>query len=97
MKHYFLKNPEVLGKLKLLWIKSSDRGHENYNYKVSAFRSSIIEMIALKAPLYGIEAKYVDPKGTTSSREHDEIMKRYGLDRHTASAYLIALRGLRNQ
>jgi len=31
------------------------------------------------------------------SREHDEIMKRYGLDRHAASAYLIALRGLRNQ
>jgi hypothetical protein len=24
-------------------------------------------------------------------------MKRYGIDRHTASAYLIALRGLRNQ
>jgi hypothetical protein len=54
-------------------------------------------MIALKAPLYGIEAKYVDPKGTTSSEEHDEAMKRYGLDRHTTSAYLIALRDLRNQ
>ena len=54
-------------------------------------------MIELKTPLYGVEVKYVDPKGTTNSEEHDEAMKRYGLDRHIASAYLIALRGLRNQ
>jgi transposase len=59
--------------------------------------SSVIEMIELKTPLYGIEVKYIDPKGTTNSEEHDEAMKRYGLDRHTASAYLIALKGLRNQ
>jgi hypothetical protein len=97
VKALFLENPEVLGKLKLLWIRSNDRGHENYNYKVSVFRGSVIEMIVLKAPLYDIEAKYVDPRGTTSSREHGEIMKRYGLDRHVASAYLIALRGLRNR
>jgi len=95
VKTLFLENPEVLGKLKLLWVRNGSRRHENYNYKVSAFRSSVIEIIALKAPLYGIEAKYVDPKGTTSSREHDEVMKRYGLDRHTASAYLTALRGLK--
>jgi hypothetical protein len=91
-----LENPEVLGKLKLLWVRSGDRRHENYNYRVSVFRSSVIEMIALKAPLYGIEVKYVDPKGTTSSRKHGEIMKRYRLDRHTASAYLIALRVIRH-
>jgi hypothetical protein len=97
IKTLFLENPGVLGKLKLLWVRNGDRKHENYNYKKAVFRSSVIEMIALKTPLYGIEAKYVDPKGTTSSREHDEIMKRYGLDRHVASAYLIALRGLRNQ
>jgi hypothetical protein len=97
VKTLFLENPEVLGKLKLLWIRSGDRRYENYNYKVSVFRSTIIEMIVLKAPLYGIEAKYIDPKGTTSSEEHDEIMKRFGLDRHTASAYLIALRGLKHQ
>ena len=95
VKILFLESPEVLGELKFLWVRNGDRKHENYNYKVSVFRSSVIEMIALKAPLYGIEAKYVDPKGTTSSREHDEVMKRYGLDRHTASAYLIALRGLK--
>jgi IS605 OrfB family transposase len=95
VKVLFLENPGVLGKLKLLWIRSDDRRHKNYNYKVSVFRSSVIEMIALKAPLYGIEVKYVDPKGTTSSREHDDVMRKYRLDRHTASAYLIALKGLK--
>jgi len=97
VKTLFLENPEVLGKLKLLWIRSGDRGHENYNYKRSIFRSSVIEMIALKAPLYGIEVKYVDPRGTTNSREHDDVMRKYRLNKHTASAYLIALRGLRHQ
>ena len=90
----FLENPEVLGRLRLMWIRSGDRGHENYNHKVTTFRSTIIEKIALKAPLYSIEVKYVNPKGTTNSTKHDELMKKHGLDRHTTSAYLIALRGL---
>ena len=97
VKTLFLENPEVLGRLKLAWIKSGDRGRENYNHKVATFRSSIIERIAIKAPLYSIETKYVNPRGTTNSTEHDELMRKYGLDRHTASAYLIALRGLRHQ
>jgi hypothetical protein len=71
VKVLFLENPEVLGKLRLLWVRSNDRRYENYNYRVSVFRSFVIEMIALKAPLYGIEVKYVDPRGTTSSREHN--------------------------
>ncbi len=87
-----LENPVVLGRLKLAWIRGNDKKHKNYNYKVSVFRSSIIERIALKAPLFGLSVKFVNPKGTTSSREHDEAMRRYGLDRHTASAYLIALK-----
>ncbi|PLC67784.1 hypothetical protein B7L70_06960 [Vulcanisaeta sp. EB80] len=97
VKTLFLENPEVLGRLKLMWIRNGDRGHENYNHKVTIFRSTIIERIALKAPLYGIETKYVNPRGTTNSTEHDEIMKKYGLDRHTASAYLTALKGLNHQ
>ena len=95
VKTLFLEDPGALGKLKLLWVRNGNRRHENYNYKVSIFRSSVIEMIALKAPLYSIEVKYVDPRGTTSSRKHDEIMKKLGIDRHTASAYLIALKGLK--
>jgi len=97
VKTLFLENPEVLGRLRLMWVRSGDRKHENYNYKVSVFRSSIIERIALKAPLYSIKVGYISPRGTTNSEEHDELMKKYGLDRHTASAYLIALRGLRHQ
>ena len=97
VKTLFLENPEVLGRLKLAWVRNDDRKHENYNYKVSVFRSSIIERIALKAPLYSIKVGYVSPRGTTNSKEHDELMRRYGLDRHTASAYLIAIRGLNHQ
>jgi len=95
VKILFLENPEVLGKLKLLWIRGGERRNRNYNWRVSIFRSSVIEMIALKAPLYSIETRYVDPKGTTNSVEHDEVMKRYRLDRHTASAYMIAIKGLK--
>ncbi len=94
VKMLFLENPEVLGKLKLLWIRNSRRLHRNYNWKVMTFRSSVIEMIAMKAPLYSIRVKYVEPKGTTKSKEHDEVMKRYRIDRHTTSAYIIALKGL---
>jgi len=97
VKTLFLENPEVLGRLKLMWVRNGDRKHENYNYKVSVFRSSITERIAMKAPLYSIKVSYVNPRGTTSSTEHDELMRKHGLDRHTASAYLIALRGLRHQ
>jgi len=94
VKTLFLENPEVLGRLKLMWVRRGDRRHENYNYKVAIFRSSIIERVALKAPLYSIKVGYVSPRGTTNSEEHNELMKKYGLDRHTASAYLIAIRGL---
>jgi len=95
VKTLFLENPDVLGKLKLLWVRNGRRLHRNYNWKVSIFRSSIIEMIAMKAPLYAIRVKYVDPKGTTSSLEHRMIMKKHRLDKHTASAYLIALKGIK--
>ena len=94
VKTLFLEDPGVLGRLKFLWIRGGKRKSRNYNYKVSVFRSSTIEMIAMKAPLYAINTRYVSPRGTTNSEEHDEVMRRYGLDKHTASAYIVALRGL---
>ncbi len=97
VKTLFLENPEVLSKLKLLWIRNGKRLHKNYNWKLSTFRSRIIEMIAMKAPLYSIKVGYVDPKGTTNSKEHDEVMRKHRLDIHTASAYIIALRGLNHK
>ncbi|MCD6369252.1 MAG: hypothetical protein J7L38_05605, partial [Thermoproteales archaeon] len=90
----FLENSDVVGKLRLLWIRNGKRLHRNCNWRVSVFSNSIIEMITMKAPLYSIETEYVDPKGSTHSGKHDEVMRKYGLDKHTASAYLIALRGI---
>lgn len=94
VKAIFLENPEILGRLKLLWVRNGKRLNKNYNWKVMSFRGSVIEMISMKAPLYAIKVGYVNPKGTTRSKEHDKIMRKYRLDRHTASAYLIALKGL---
>ena len=49
-----------------------------------------------KAPLYALQVLTVNPKGTMYSEDHEYVMRHYGLDRHTASAYLIALRARRN-
>jgi len=89
-----LENPNVVGYLRYYWIKNGKRKNKNYNFKVSIFRNSLIERISYKAPLYSMNVVYVSPKGTTHSKEHEKIMKEKGLDRHTASAYLIALKYL---
>ena len=95
VSHVVLENPEIVGYLKYYWIKNGNKKTKNYNYRISIFRNRIIETIAYKTPLYGLKTIYVNPKGTTRSKEHEKIMKKYGLDRHTASAYLIALRSLK--
>ena len=91
-----VENPEVIGYLRYYWIRNGERRTKNYNYKVAIFRNSIIERIMWKAPLYGLHVVAVNPKGTTHSEDHEHVMRRYGLDRHTASAYLIALKARRN-
>ena len=57
-----LENPSILGRLRLIRLKSGSKYHRNYNWKVSIFRSKILEVIAMKAPLYSIKIKYVNPK-----------------------------------
>jgi len=90
-----LENPKIIGYLKYFWIRNKeDRKHEKYNYKISIFRNSIIERISWKAPLYALQVTYVSPKGTSSSKEHKEIMRKFGLDKHTVSAILIARKGI---
>ncbi|MEM4665267.1 MAG: hypothetical protein QW271_05935 [Sulfolobales archaeon] len=89
-----LKNPGVIGYLRYYWVRDGERGGRNYDYKVTLFRSSVVERTAWKAPLYGLKTVYVDPRETSSSREHDEAAKKLRLDKHTASAYLIASRAL---
>ena len=90
-----LENYEIIGYLKWLWIKEGERKCKNWNYKVHIFRSSIIERIIWKSILYGFNVKLIDPKGTTHSQLHDEVMRKYGVDRHTASAIVIAMKGLK--
>ncbi len=91
-----VENPEVIGYLRYYWVRNGERRTKNYNYKVSLFRNSIIEKIIWKAPLYGLEVMTINPKGTTRSENHEYVAKRYGLDKHTASAYLIAIKARRN-
>ncbi len=91
-----VENPEIIGYLRYYWVRNGERRIKNYNYKVMIFRNSIIEKIIWKSPLYGLHVVTVNPKGTTRSEDHEYVMRRYGLDSHTASAYLIALRARRN-
>jgi len=90
-----LENPNVVGYLRYYWVRNGERKGKNYNYKVSIFRNKVIERITYKAPLYSMNVTYVSPRGTTHSEKHDEIMREIGLDRHTASAHLIALKYLK--
>jgi len=37
----------------------------------------------------------VNPRGTSNTLTHKQVMREKGLDRHMASAYMIAYRGLK--
>jgi len=89
-----IEDPEVLGVLKMRWIIFGLRGATRYNYKVAIFEKSILEDIYEICCKLSIQVIKVDPKGTTHSDEHEQIMQKFGLDRHMASAYIIAKRGL---
>jgi IS605 OrfB family transposase len=66
------------------------------NRKITRFaKRQLIQYGVIMALKYGFKAILINTKGTTKSKEHDKIMQRCGLDRHTASAYLIALKRLR--
>jgi predicted transposase len=65
------------------------------NRKITRFakRQMLIHGV-IKALRLGFNVVLVNPKGTTNSEDHDKVMMEKGFDRHTASAYLIALKGL---
>jgi hypothetical protein len=66
------------------------------NRKVSRFaKKQMLIHGVIKALRLGFNVILVNPKGTTNSEEHDRVMREKGFDRHTASAYLIALKGLK--
>ena len=89
-----VEDPEKLGLYKLEWMIKGLRLFELWNYKVSRFTCSLTEVVIDLAKRLGIHVETVNPKGTSSGDEHEQIMKKLGLDRHMASAYLIAKRGL---
>ena len=65
------------------------------NRKVSRFaKKQLLVHGVIKALRLGFNVVLVNPKGTTNSESHDRVMREKGFDRHTASAYLIALKGL---
>ena len=65
------------------------------NRKVSRFaKKQLLIRGVIKALRLGFNVVLVNPKGTTNSESHDRVMREKGFDRHTASAYLIALKGL---
>jgi hypothetical protein len=49
----------------------------------------------IKALRLGFNVILVNPKGTTNSEDHERVMREKGFDKHKASAYLTALRGLK--
>jgi len=65
------------------------------NRKIPRFaKKELLQYGIIMAMKYGFKVLLINPKGTTSSKEHSIVMKKYGLDKHTASAHLIALKGI---
>ena len=68
---------------------------KNGNRKISRFaKKQLLIHGVIKSLRLGFNVILVNPKGTTNSEGHERVMMGKGFDRHTASAYLIALRGL---
>jgi IS605 OrfB family transposase len=68
------------------------------NRKISKFaKRELLQHCVVMALRRGLGVLLVKPRGTTSSEEHARVMRERGLNKHTASAYLIAFRGLRHQ
>ncbi|MEM1796823.1 MAG: hypothetical protein QXM97_03705 [Zestosphaera sp.] len=85
---------EDLGRIK----RREFTGSPTANRKISRFaKRQLLAHVVVMSLKYGLKPALVDPRGTSSSHEHYFIMEKYGLDRHTASAYLIALKYLRDE
>jgi len=65
------------------------------NRKIMKFaKKQLLQHGLLMTLKLGLTPVLVDPKGTTCSHEHEEVMKKRGLDRHMASAFMVACKGL---
>jgi len=66
------------------------------NRKIAKFaKKQILVRGVIKALRLGFTAMLINPRGTSNSLAHKQVMKEKGLDKHMASAYIIAYRGLR--
>jgi len=66
------------------------------NRKISKFpKKQVLVHGVIKALKLGLTVVLVNPRGTSNSVTHRQIMREKGLDRHMASAYIIAYRGLK--
>ncbi len=66
------------------------------NRKIAKFpKKQVLVHGVIKALKLGFIIVLVNPKETSSSVTHKQIMRKKGLDKHMASAYMIAYRGLK--
>ena len=84
-----LENPTALGYMRWVWVKSGKRKNNTWNRRVSLFITSIIERISWHTPQYGLKTYYANPAYTSKLAE--VVARELGLDRHTTSAYILAL------
>ena len=55
----------------------------------------MLEHGVVKALKQGFTVILINPRGTSNSLTHKQVMREEGLDKHMASAYIIAYRGLK--
>ena len=66
------------------------------NRKITKFpKKQMLRHGVIKALKLGFMVILANPRGTSNSITHKQIMRERGLDRHMASAYIIAYRGLK--
>ena len=66
------------------------------NRKIARFpKKQLLVHGVINALKQGFTIILVNPRGTSSSLAHKQVMRERGLDRHMASAYMIAYRGLK--
>jgi len=84
-----VENPETLGLLKWAWIERGKRSCSAWNRRVTLFTVEVVERISWHAPQYGLRTYYANPAYTSKLAEL--LARDLGLDKHTASAYILAL------
>ena len=66
------------------------------NRKIAKFpKKQMLRHGVIKALKLGFTVILVNPRGTSNSITHKQVIMEKGLDKHMASAYIIAYRGLK--